>query len=138
MAQALYDKMKESFLDQVPSVDFLNDTLRVIFVESGYVFSAAHQFFDELSNTRGNGGDTRADGEALVGKSAAGGVFDASDPAFASVTGTNINAFVLYKDTGVDATSPLIGYFDSIPTITPTGQAITILFNDGVNRVFKL
>ena len=139
MAQALYDKLKESLLSQTPSVDFDADTIRVIFVQVGYVFNAAHRFFSDLTNTVGDGGNTRVDGVALTGKTLTNGVFDANDAAFGSVTGPNINAFVVYKDDGVaDASSPLIGYFDSIPTISPTGQAGTIKFDDAVNKIFKL
>ena len=128
MAQALYDSYKQSLLDS-SAPDLTSATVRAIFVTSTYTFSAAHDFFDDLTNTVGDGGTARANGEALGGKTITGGVFDATDPVFASVTGTSISAFVLYVDSGVDATSNLIGYFDSISTISPSAIQVTINFD---------
>jgi hypothetical protein len=127
MAQNLYDPYKEDLIST--GMDLSSVTLRVIFVTTTYTFSAAHQFFSDLTNTVGDGGTGRTNGEILAGKSVTSGVFDATDPVFASVTGTNIGAFVLYEDTGVDGTSRLLGYFDSIGTFTVSGAQVTINFD---------
>ena len=131
MSQALYDVYKQDLILRDSAVDFDTDTIRAILVETGYVFSAAHANFSDLTNTRGDGGDTRADGEALASKTGVNGLCDAADAVFASVTGTNINAFVVYKDTGVDSTSKLLGYFDSVSTISPSAAQVTIQFAGG-------
>ena len=79
MADALYNPFKESLLSQNPSVDLDTDTIRAIFVTSGYSFSASHQYFSDLgANTIGDGGTTRSDGVALSSKSVTSGTFDAA------------------------------------------------------------
>jgi hypothetical protein len=137
MASALYDSYKEGMLGTGP-VNLSSDTIRAIFVETGYTFSAAHDFFDDLTNTQGDGGTGRANGEALGTKSITNGVFDAADTVFASVTGTNINAIVLYKDTGVDGTSNLIAYIDGFSQISPSADQVTIQWDSGANKIFAL
>lgn len=129
MAQALYDSYKQDLLDRATGIDFDTNNMDVIFVTSTYSFSAAHQDFADLTNTVGDGGTARANAEVLSGKSVTNGVADATDPVFASVTGTNINAFVLFWDNTTDADSWLLGYFDSISTFSPSAQQVTIAFD---------
>ena len=128
MASALYDSYKQDNLLRDLGVDFDTDTIRIIMLTSSYTFSAAHNAFDDLTNTVGDGGSTRADGEILAGKSGTGGVADATDPVFASATGTNITGFALYKDSGVDSTSYLLGFFD-LASFSVTAQQVTIAFD---------
>ena len=128
MAQALYDAHKEDMLDS-SAQDFSGGAIDVIFVTSSYTFSAAHTSWSSLTNTVGDGGTARANAENLANPSVTSGVADADDPVFASVTGTNINAFVVFYDSGVDGTSLLFGYFDSISTFSPSAQQVTINFD---------
>lgn len=129
MAQALYTSYKEDLLDSTAQ-NFAGGSMDVIFVTSSYTFSAAHTAFSNLTNTVGDGGTARANAENLQSPSVTGGVADAADPVFASVTGTNINAFVVfYDDNTADATSLLVGYFDSISTFSPSAQQVTINFD---------
>lgn len=72
-----------------------------------------------------------------------GGTADADDVVFSLVpAGSAIEAFVLYKDTGDEATSPLIMYVDSASAtglpVTPNGGNITVSFDTGNNRIFVL
>lgn len=129
MAQALYDFYKQDNLDRANTIDYDTDTIRAIFVTTGYTFTASHQDFADLTTTQGDGGSGRANGEALASKTVTNGVADAVNPVFASVTITNGNAFILYKDSGVDGTSWLLGYFDSIGTFSATAQQVTINFD---------
>lgn len=129
MAQALYNIYKQDLLDRATGVDFDTDTIRAIFVTTGYTFTATHQDFADLTTQQGDGGTGRANGEALASKTVTDGVADADNPVFTSVSITNGNAFILYKDSGVDATSILIGYFDSIGTFSASAQQVTISFD---------
>ena len=137
MASALYPKFKEALLSQSPSIDLDTDTIRAIFVTSGYTYNSAHQYFSSLTNTVGDGGTGRANGEVLVTPTVTSGVLDAADTVFASVTGTSINALVLYEDTGVDATSGLIAYIDGI-SLTVTAAQVTIQWDAGASKIFSL
>jgi hypothetical protein len=47
---------------------------------------------------------------------------------------------VIYKDTGTAATSPLIAYIDTATglPVTPNGGDITVTWDNGSNKIFKL
>lgn len=139
MASALYPSFKKALLDNNnPAIDFNSDNIRCIFVTSGYTYSSAHDFFNDLTNTIGDGGTGRANGEVLVNPTTTGGVLDADDTVFASVTGSAVNAIVLYKDDGVaDTSSPLIAYIDGI-SFTPNGGQVTIQWDSGASKIFAL
>ena len=68
------------------------------------------------------------------------GVADAADTTFTSVSGDTVEAIVLYKDTGDAATSPLIAYIDTATglPLTPNGGDVTITWDNGANKIFKL
>lgn len=108
MANAIYPEAKDAILSG--EIDLLNDTIKVVICSSTYTYNAAHDFADDLSGVL-------ATSDALASKTLTAGVFDAADVSYASVTGT-VERWILKKDTGSDATSPLIAYFD-----TKTGSA---------------
>ena len=138
MASALYPSFKKALLDNnAPAIDFNSDTIRVIFVTSGYTYNSAHDFFDDLTNTIGDGGTGRANGEQLITPTTTGGVLDADDTVFASVTGAAINAIVMYEDTGADNTSSLIAYIDGI-SFTPNGGQVTIQWSSGASKILAI
>lgn len=136
MANALYAKFKESLLSQNPSVDLDTDTIKVALVSSTYTpNTASNQYYSSVSGVIG----TPA---TLSGKSVTDGVFDASDVTFTSVTSTaTVTQLVLYKDTGTASNSPLIALIDSATSglpVTPNGGDITVSWDNGANKIFKL
>lgn len=136
MANALYAKFKESLLSQNPSVDLDTDTIKVALVSSTYTpNTASNQYYSSVSGVIG----TPA---TLSGKSVTDGVFDASDITFTSVTSTaTVTQLVLYKDTGTASNSPLIALIDSATSglpVTPNGGDITVSWDNGANKIFKL
>jgi hypothetical protein len=56
------------------------------------------------------------------------------------VTGATVEALVLYKDTGTEATSPLILYLDTATGLpfTPNSGDVTISWDNGNSRIFKI
>lgn len=125
MANVLYNKAKESFISQNPSIDLDTDTIKVALVDTGtYTFSAAHQYYSSVTGVVGTP-------VTLTSKTITNGVFDAADVTFTAVTGASVEALVVYKDTGSAATSPLIAFIDTgtnLP-VTPNGGDITIQWN---------
>ena len=77
---------------------------------------------------------------AFSGKTTLGGAADANDVTFSSVSGASIEAIVLYKDTGTEATSPLIAYIDTATglPITPNGGDIIVTWDNGPNKIFAV
>jgi hypothetical protein len=77
----------------------------------------------------------------LASKTVAAGVFDAADISFTGLSSApTIEALVIYKDTGADATSNLIAYIDTA-TGLPVAAAATqvdVTWDNGANKIFKL
>ena len=127
MANAIYPKYKEVILGAATNTNLLTGTVKVALVDTGvYTYSAAHQFLTSLTGVVGTAGTIGAT------KSVTNGVFDGADVTFTAVTGNSVEALVIYVDTGVAATSPLVAYIDTSVTglpVTPNGGDISITFN---------
>ena len=135
MANALFDKARQRFLEG--QFNWTTDTIKAVLVDSGTftVNLSAHEFLSDVG-----GGARISTSGAFSGKATTGGAADANDVTFTSVTGASIEAIILYKDTGVDATSPLIAYIDTATglPITPNGGDIIVTWDNGANKIFKL
>lgn len=129
MAQALYTSYKEDLMDS-SAPNLAGGSMDVIFANSSYTFSAAHEDFADLGgNVFGDGGTARSNAENLQSPSVTGGTMDATDPVFTSTTGSGI-AFILFYDDGVaDASSTLVAYFDSIGSFTASANEVTIVLD---------
>lgn len=135
MANALFDKGREGFLDG--SINWISDNIKAVLVDTGaYTASlGSNQFLSDIPSgarisTSGN----------LSSKTATSGVADAADITFTSVSGATVEALVLYKDTGTASTSRLIAYVDTgsgLP-FTPNGGDLSTAFDNGANKIFKL
>lgn len=78
--------------------------------------------------------------QTLGSKTITAGAFDAADPTFSAVSGATVEVLAYYKDTGVAGTSPMIGVDNGATNlpVTPNGGDISISFNNGVNKIFRL
>lgn len=135
MSNALYDSGRNGFL--VGSINWLNDTIKAMLVDAqAYTLDlAAHQFLSSVP-----AGSRTAPGVTLANKTAAAGVADADDVTFNAVTGAQSEYIILYKDTGAEATSPLIACIDTATglPVTPNGGNISVSWSNGTNKIFKL
>ena len=133
MANALYSKAKESFLNG--SINMIANTITIALVDTGvYTYSATHQFRNEVSNS------AVISSTALANKTITNGIFDADDATFSSVTGANCEALLIFQDTGIQTTSRLIAYIDSATglPILPNGGDISVAFSSGSSKIFAL
>jgi hypothetical protein len=135
MANLLYDKGREAFLDG--SISWSSDDIRVILVDAAdyTVDSANHDFLDDVPAAA-----RVATSGALTTKTVTAGVADADDLTFSAVTGDQSEALIIYKHTGVESSSNLIAYIDSATNlpVTPNGGDITVTWDNGANKIFKL
>lgn len=136
MANALYDLARQSFLSQSPSIDWDTDNIKVSLVRSSAYTPnlATDQFLSSVATRVADSGN-------LTGKTVAAGVADADDVTFVAVAaGAAIQYILIWKDTGVAATSPLIALIDTATglPVTPGGGDITIAWDAGANKIFKL
>lgn len=122
MANTLYDAARQRFLES--QINWMTDTIKVILVStSAYTpQTAVHQYLADIPVSARIAGPV-----TLSAKATTGGAADAADCTFVSVSGLSINAIVIYKDTGTEATSPLLAYIDTATglPITPNGGDIT-------------
>ena len=135
MANALFDKARERFLNA--QLSWSADTFKAVLVDTGTytVNLAAHEFLADVG-----AGARIATSGPFTEKFTTGGAADAANVEFLSVTGASIEAIIIYKDTGSDATSPLVAFIDTATglPITPNGGSIIVTWDNGPNKIFKL
>lgn len=143
MASALFDPGREGFLKGEIRWDG-TAVIKVALVR-GYTFTASHKF---VSDVTGAGGTLAATSGALASQTATNGVADAGDVTFSSVASNASNHYLLVFQASavgggadVAATSQrLIAYIDTgtnLPAV-PNGGDITVAWDNGGNRIFKL
>lgn len=135
MANSLFDKARELFL--TAGIDWSSDTIKCQLIDYGAWtpnYSTNNWLADVSISARIGSPQT------LTGKTTSGGAADANDVTFSSISGPQLEALLLYKDTSVEATSPLIAIIDQaygLP-ITPNGGDIIVTWDNGTNRIFRL
>lgn len=135
MANALYDAGREAFLDG--TISWSSDNIKVVLVDTAdYTVNLAT---DTALSDIAAAGRVATSGN-LASKTVTAGVADAADVTLSAVTGDESEALVIYKDTGVESTSTLIAYIDTATNlpVTPNGGDITIQWDSGANKIFKL
>lgn len=123
MADAVYPKGLENF--GAGNIDYDANTIKITLIDAAdYTYSSAHDAIDDVPAA------ARVASATLGTKTNTNGTLDAADPTFSAVTGDVSEALVIWKDSGVEATSWLIAYIDSYTglPVTPNGGDITVAF----------
>jgi len=127
MANALYPLWKEQLLQFTTNNNLSAGTVKVALIDTGtYTYSAAHQFYSSATAA------AIGTPQTIGSKTFTNGVFDGADVTFTAVTGNSVEALIIYIDTGVAGTSPLVAYIDTSVTglpVTPNGGNIAITWN---------
>lgn len=121
MASQLYPKGAAHILGAATKVDLVADNIKILFYSGA--FSSGHEFVSDLT-----GASIIARSGNLAGKTVTSGVFDANDLTVTAVSGAAFTHVILYKDSGADATSPLLAIFD-VSSFTPSGGDVNVVFN---------
>jgi hypothetical protein len=135
MANALYDKGRNKFAQGDAHWKSGGDTFKAALVDNNYTPDLAnHEFWSEVSAKK------VGTPQAITLSDPIAGVCDGGDVTFSAVTGNQVNFVVIYKDTGVEATSPLIVCIDTATglPVTPNGGDIQVQWDNGSNKIFKL
>lgn len=142
MANALFDPGREGFL--AGEIDWDTAVIKVSLVR-GYTFSAAHKF---VSDVTGAGGTLVATSGALGSKAVTSGIADGADITWTAVAaGAAITGLLIYQSSAVGggadvaATAQrLIAWIDTATglPVTPNGGDITVTWDNGANKIFKL
>jgi hypothetical protein len=135
MANSLYGLGRQKFLEG--AIQWLSHDIKVYLIDAAdYSVSIdVDEFADDIG-----GAAKVATSSNLAGKTSTLGVADANDITFTSVTGDQSEALVIWRDSGVQSTSPLIAYIDTATglPVTPNGGDINVTWDSGSNRIFKL
>jgi len=137
MATALYGLGREAFLGGL--IDWTNDAIKVALIDSAdYVVSIdVDQFLSDVTAA-----GIVATSSNFTTKTVTLGVADADNITFSAVSGDVCEALVIYQDTGTLTTSRLIAYLDVANVtgfpVTPNGGDITVTWDSGANKIFKL
>lgn len=141
MANALYPKWKTTIAkaeanSELDSAEGATGVFVALIDTGTYTYSAAHQFYSDLSGVVGTDQEILSKTIGTVAE----GVFDGADVTFTAVTGATVEALVLYrKNAGANTTWPLIAYIDTGVTglpVTPNSGDIAITWN--ASGIFKL
>ena len=134
MANALYTKGKEKILSG--SINFSAGTIKVALINTTYAQNlATDEFFTTLS------GKVIGTPQTLAAKTVTGGALDADDMTWSAVTaGDTAKCVVLYKDTGAEATSPLLAFIDTITgfPLATNGGDVTVRWDNGAYKIFGI
>lgn len=135
MANALYDFGREGFLDG--SIDWDTNDIRIILIDEAddTIDLAADDNLDDRA-----GAARVATSDALVSKSVTAGVANAAPKTWSAVSGDVSESIDAYKHTGTESSSRLIFNIDTATglPVTPNGGDITVTWDTGANKIFKL
>lgn len=142
MANSLFDGGREGFL--AGEIDWDTAVIKIALVRA-YTFSAAHKFVSDVTTASGVLHVTSA---ALASKTVTAGVADAADVVFTAVASNASNHSVLVFQSsavggGADVAATaqrLIAWIDTGTNfpIVPNGGDVTVSWDNGANRIFKL
>ena len=142
MANGLYDIGRDYFLNA--SINWVTDPIRAQLVSisnqpTAYVANLAS---DTVFASIPTGARIGMSVASLGGRSSAAGIADANNTLFTAVSGPTIGAVVLFRSTATANGSnwPLIAYIDTATglPVGPNGGDITVQWDDGANKIFKL
>ena len=135
MANSLYDRGRQGFL--AGEIDWDANDIRLILIDEAddtIDLAVDEDLADRAAPAR------VSTSSAFGTKTTTAGVADAADVTLTAVTGDVSESIDLYQHTGTEATSLLIANVDTATglPVTPNGGNITIQWDSGANKIFKL
>lgn len=147
MSNALYGKGRNTFSRGESHWKATGgDTFRAMLADAASYSPVidGDEFFSDVpaAARKGNGGGSnRSDMPQITLLDPAFGVHDGNDVTFTAIpAGAALEYLIIFKDTGVDGTSPLIALIDTATglPVTPNGADIIVQWDNGTNKIFKL
>ncbi len=139
MASGVYDKGREAFLNG--EIGFNNNTIKCMMLSNAHTLDLSGDEF--LANVDAEQFNSEA-AQTISSKTVTAGVADGGNITFTDVEASGsyqVGYLAIYQDSGDNTTSPLICIIDSDATglpVTPNGGSITVEWDDGSNKIFKL
>jgi hypothetical protein len=139
MANAWYRKAKVKFLRG--QLNWEGITAKVLLLKSGYTPNFdLHEFLSDIPAAARVATSDALTNKAVVETEPGRASCDADDVQLIPPAGQTVVAFVIFHDTGTEATSPLIAYFDTMTGLpfTTSGGTVTIVWDNGPGRILTL
>lgn len=113
-----YPEYLQACLERPANSDLVAGTVKVQLLDSGYTYNAAHDFFDDVT-----AGTRVGTAQTLGSKTFTDGIMSATCPDFTALAGDTVTQFVVYIDTGAEATSRLVMHIDdaAVFPLVPAG-----------------
>lgn len=135
MTNALYDAARSAFLGA--DLDWDADSRIILHDDADDTPSlSGDDFLDDVASAA----RVATSSAAMGTKTKVAGVADADDVTLNTVTGDPFETIICYRHTGTESTSNLIFTLTSATGLpcTPNGGNITIVWDSGANKIFKL
>ncbi len=130
MASNLYNPGLEKLLDG--TIDFENDTINVLLVDTNHTFDKTHEFVDDVDTNEasGTGYSRKTLANASIALDAANDrvEFDADNPSYTALDAGTIAAAIIFKQVTDDTDSPLIAQIDFADLVT-NGSDVELQIN---------
>jgi len=130
MASNLYNPGLEKLLDG--TIDFENDTINVLLVDTNHTFDKTHDFVDDIvaNEASGTGYARKTLANAAIALDAANDrvEFDADNPSYTALDAGTIAAAIIFKQVTDDTDSPLIAQIDFADLVT-NGSDVELQIN---------
>ena len=132
----MFDSARQAFLEG--GIAILTVDIKLVFVDHGVDTPnvSTDDFLDDIT-----AGARIATSGNFANKTSTDGVFDADDVVVSSVSGAQFESVVIYNDTpAAESGKHLIAYIDTATGLpfTPTGNNVTVAWDNGTNRIWKL
>ena len=137
MADQWYTQAKTHFANG--EIDWVADNIKAVAVDAAdYILAiTTHDALDDIPAVA-----RVATSANLTSASVVDGVLDAADTVFTAATGDQFEYVIVYKDSGIEATSYLIMCYDQdgggAMSVTPNGTNIDVTWSSGANKMGAL
>lgn len=138
MASSLYDRGRQGFLSK--ELDWVNDLIKMGLID--HTDDTPSIANDEDWADRATAARIVTPVALAATKTAVDGVADAGDTTWSSASGDAGDSIDIYYDSTVEATSLMICNIDTATggtlPVTPNGGDITVAWDNGADKIFKL
>jgi hypothetical protein len=131
MANFLYDSAREGFLGGELDWD---STITVGLVRGYTPNQTTHSTLTDVTNA----GGTVAYTSTLANKTKTAGVADGNNVSFNAVSGADIQHIIVYQQSNSRLIACLDSTYGVVLPMTPTGGDVEIVWDGGLNRIFRI
>lgn len=131
MANALFPKYKKAIGSGSPNSNLLTGSVKLVMVDLGaYTYDPTHEFLSSVPAGARIGISGALSGKAFSDAAA----FTSGNARLDGITGTSVEGLIMIIDTGAEATTRLVAFYDTGITglpVTPAGASYNVISDTG-------